>query len=51
MVQKVAYGENNSGVASVSGLSTAELISVVVLIAFIIGLGVYPQPLINLISL
>lgn len=51
MVQKVAYGENNSGVASVSALSTGELVSVIVLIALIIALGVYPQPLINLISI
>ncbi|GAA4450216.1 NADH-quinone oxidoreductase subunit M [Rurimicrobium arvi] len=51
MVQKVAYGENNSGVASVSGLSAAELTSVIVLLAFIIVLGVYPQPLINLVTL
>ncbi|MGC4058958.1 MAG: NADH-quinone oxidoreductase subunit M [Chitinophagaceae bacterium] len=51
MVQKVAYGENNSGVASVNGLSAAELTSVIVLLVFIIVLGVYPQPLINLVTL
>lgn len=51
MVQKVAYGENNSGVATVSGLTTGELVSVIVLIALIVALGVYPQPLINLISI
>jgi NADH-quinone oxidoreductase subunit M len=51
MVQKVAYGEHSSGATTVAGLSTAELLSIVVLIAFIIGLGVYPQPLINLISI
>lgn len=51
MVQKVAYGENNSGVLAVAKMSGAELTAVVVLLAFIIGLGVFPQPLLDLVLL
>jgi len=49
MVQKVAYGENNSGVVSVAPMSSAELLAVCVLLAFIIALGVFPQPLLDLV--
>lgn len=51
MVQKVAYGENNSGVLAIAKMSGAELTAVVVLLAFIIGLGVFPQPLLDLVLL
>lgn len=51
MVQKVAYGENNSGVATVAGMNTAENVAVLVLIAFIIVLGVFPQPLLDLVQI
>jgi len=51
MVQKVAYGENNSGVLSVAKMSSSELISVLILLAFIITLGVFPQPLLDLVIL
>ncbi len=51
MVQKVAYGENNSGVLAVAKMSGAELTAVIVLLAFIIGLGVFPQPLLDLVLL
>ena len=49
MVQKVAYGENNSGVAAVAKMNGAELTAIIVLLAFIIGLGVFPQPLLDLV--
>lgn len=49
MVQKVAYGENNSGVATVAKMNGAELAAIIVLLAFIIGLGVFPQPLLDLV--
>jgi NADH-quinone oxidoreductase subunit M len=49
MVQKVAYGENNSGVATVAKMNAAELVAIIVLLAFIIGLGVFPQPLLDLV--
>jgi NADH-quinone oxidoreductase subunit M len=49
MVQKVAYGENQSGVATVAGMSGAEYAAVTALIALIIILGVYPQPLLDLV--
>lgn len=51
MVQKVAYGENNSGVLTVAKMSIAESVAVVVLLAFIIALGVFPQPLLDLVLL
>jgi NADH-quinone oxidoreductase subunit M len=51
MVQKVAYGENNSGVLTVAKMSATELVAVVVLLAFIIALGVFPQPLLDLVLL
>ncbi|MDI9319896.1 MAG: NADH-quinone oxidoreductase subunit M [Phycisphaerales bacterium] len=49
MVQKVAYGENNSGVVSVAPMSSTELLAVCVLLALIIALGVFPQPLLDLV--
>lgn len=49
MVQKVAYGENNSGVANVAKMNGAELTAIIVLLAFILGLGVFPQPLLDLV--
>lgn len=49
MVQKVAYGDNQSGVTTVAGMNTAEYVSVIALIALIIVLGVYPQPLLDLV--
>lgn len=51
MVQKVAYGENNSGILTVTKMSSSELISVLILLAFIIALGVFPQPLLDLVLL
>lgn len=51
MVQKVAYGENNSGVLAVAKMNGAEWTAVIVLIVFIIVLGVFPQPLIDLIGI
>lgn len=51
MVQKVAYGENNSGILTVAKMSGSELIAVLILLAFIIALGVFPQPLLDLVLL
>ncbi|MCC6186236.1 MAG: NADH-quinone oxidoreductase subunit M [Chitinophagaceae bacterium] len=51
MVQKVAYGENNSGVATVAKMNGAEWVAVIILVAFIIVLGVFPQPLLDLVLL
>lgn len=51
MVQKVAYGENNSCILTVTKMSSSELISVLILLAFIIALGVFPQPLLDLVLL
>lgn len=51
MVQKVAYGENNSGVATIAKMSSAEWTAVIILVAFIIVLGVFPQPLLELVLL
>lgn len=49
MVQKVAYGENNSGTTNVAPMSGAELIAVITLLLLIIALGVFPQPLLDLV--
>jgi NADH-quinone oxidoreductase subunit M len=49
MVQKVAYGEHNSEMVSMAKMSGSELIAVVVLLAFIIALGIFPQPLLDLV--
>lgn len=51
MVQKVAYGENNSGVLTVAKMSGTEQVAVLILLAFIIVLGVFPQPLLDLVLL
>lgn len=51
MVQKVAYGTNNSGVLAVAKMSGAEWTAVAILIAFIIALGVFPQPLLDLVMI
>lgn len=51
MVQKVAYGNNNSGQTSIAKMSTAEWVAVVVVLGLIIVLGVFPQPLINLVAI
>jgi NADH-quinone oxidoreductase subunit M len=49
MVQKVAYGENNSGVSIVAKMSSSEWLAIIILLAFIIVLGVFPQPLLDLV--
>lgn len=49
MVQKVAYGENNSGVSTVTKMTSSELTAVIVLLFFIIVLGVFPQPMLDLV--
>lgn len=50
MVQKVAYGENISGLTSVAKMSSAEWLAISVLVILIIVLGVYPQPLLDLVA-
>lgn len=50
MVQKVAYGSNRSTITEFKALSVSENIALVVLILFIIILGVFPQPLIDLVN-
>jgi NADH-quinone oxidoreductase subunit M len=51
MVQSVAYGENNSGAAIVSKMSGAEYAAIAIIIALIIVLGIFPQPLLDLVLL
>jgi NADH:ubiquinone oxidoreductase subunit 4 (subunit M) len=49
MVQKVAYGENKSGLVDIPKMTNAELVAIIVLLALIITLGIYPQGLLDLV--
>lgn len=49
MVQKVAYGEAKTS-AVVKDISKNELVGLIIIIALIIILGVYPKPLLGLIN-
>lgn len=49
MVQKVAYGQAHEGIGSVAKPAPAEMLALVVLIALIIALGIFPQPLLDLV--
>lgn len=52
MVQKVAYGTPaESGLETVSKMSTGEWLAIMIIVAVILVLGIYPQPLLNLVGL
>jgi NADH-quinone oxidoreductase subunit M len=49
MVQKVAYGQAHEGINLVAKPAPAEMLALVVLITLIIALGIFPQPLLDLV--
>lgn len=50
MIQKVIFGEANSLTSTITDLKTGETISLSIIVAIILVLGVYPKPLLELVS-
>lgn len=50
MIQRVIFGETNTVTANVTDLNAGETISLVLIVAMILVLGVYPKPLLDLVS-
>jgi NADH-quinone oxidoreductase subunit M len=50
MIQKVIFGEANALTSNITDLKTGETISLSIIVAIILVLGVYPKPLLELVS-